>query len=338
MTRFIGDHIFLALIRSCDYCPAKAQCRRHLRIAKARFDCHINKIQPKRVCTHFGFCNKTSIGDNMGSFEETIEPVVEIQHIDDSNSTCILCEYVMNILSNYIHRQSTEEEIEQSLQKVCNQIPSILKNQCHDYIDNYGPAIIATLLREFELSKICHKLNLCTNQMKIDITQIIKANIATCGICDYISTYLHFALKRDSNENSLQHALSTVCSHLSNEQYPKCQTIAQLFSPHIRQLELSPGNNFCKQLTICQTPMMELKPAILLNKKDKDIITNSLKQSGVDQTLMKSVGENLSITPQCTLCHYVISYLDAVLKNNKSEQAFEEALEKVCTILPSKFN
>jgi saposin len=280
----------------------------------------------------------------MGSFQETIEPVVEIQHIDDSNSTCILCEYVMNILSNYVHRQSTEEEIEQSLQKVCNQIPSILKNQCHDYIDNYGPAIIATLLREFELSTICHKLNLCTNQMKIDITHIIKANIATCGICDYISTYLHFALKRDSNEKSLQHALSTVCSHLSNEQYPKCQTIVQLFSPHIRRLELSPGNNFCKQLTICQTPMIELKPAILLNKKDEDIITNSLKQSGIDQTLIKSVekppsiGENLSITPQCTLCHYIISYLDAVLKNNKSEQAFEEALEKVCTILPSKFN
>jgi hypothetical protein len=90
--------------------------------------------------------------------------------------------------------------------------------------------------------------------------------------------------------------------------------------------------------------MIELKPAILLNKKDEDIITNSLKQSGIDQTLIKSVekppsiGENLSITPQCTLCHYIISYLDAVLKNNKSEQAFEEALEKVCTILPSKFN
>jgi hypothetical protein len=30
--------------------------------------------------------------------------------------------------------------------------------------------------------------------------------------------------------------------------------------------------------------------------------------------------------------------LDAVLKNNKSEQAVEAALEKVCTILPGLFD
>jgi hypothetical protein len=33
-----------------------------------------------------------------------------------------------------------------------------------------------------------------------------------------------------------------------------------------------------------------------------------------------------------------MSYLDAALKNNISEQAIEQALEKVCTILPGKFS
>jgi len=36
------------------------------------------------------------------------------------------------------------------------------------------------------------------------------------------------------------------------------------------------------------------------------------------------------------LCHYVVTYLDTVLKTNKSEEAIEAALKKVCTILPSK--
>ncbi len=36
------------------------------------------------------------------------------------------------------------------------------------------------------------------------------------------------------------------------------------------------------------------------------------------------------------LCHYVVTYLDAIIKTNKSEEAIEAALQKVCTILPSK--
>jgi saposin len=308
-------------MRSCDSCPARGVCRTLVRIAKSRFNAHIDHICPYKVCVHLGFCNQTS---------QVEKPA--IKQIDDSNSTCILCEYVMNILSNYIHRQSTEKEIEDNLQKVCNEMPTVLQNQCHDYINNYGPSIIAILLQEFDVSAICHKLNLCTKQMKVDVTHLIKADTATCGICDYISTYFHFELQRDSKEKSFQHALSTVCSHLSEEQKPKCQTIIQLFSPHIHQLELSPGKSFCKQLTICLTPMIQLKPSILLKNEPAP------EPMDIDTLLQPNVKDQLTETPKCALCHYVISYLDAALKNNISEQAVEQALEKVCTILPGTFN
>jgi saposin len=39
-------------------------------------------------------------------------------------------------------------------------------------------------------------------------------------------------------------------------------------------------------------------------------------------------------SPECSLCKYIVSYVDAVVQNNKSEAAIEAALEKVCTILP----
>jgi hypothetical protein len=142
--------------------------------------------------------------------------------------------------------------------------------------------------------------------MKFDIQHLIKADLGTCGVCDYISTYVQFAQPRYSKEK----ALANVCAHLSGEYNLKCQIIVQLFTPHIEQLQLGPGNNFCKQLTICQTPMIDLNPAIVI---DPEKPTN---------------------TPKCTICQYIISYLDAILKNNKSEQAVEAALEKVCTILP----
>ena len=36
---------------------------------------------------------------------------------------------------------------------------------------------------------------------------------------------------------------------------------------------------------------------------------------------------------ECSLCEYVVTYLDAVLQNNKSEAAIVAALEKVCAAL-----
>lgn len=293
--KLVGDGFYHAAIRSCNYCPAKHQCQQYWRAAKARFDERINKICPYQVCVHIGFCNKT---------------IESPKSIDQSNSICILCEYVMNILSNYINQNSTEQEIEENLQKICNQIPSVLQNQCREYIDDYTPAIISILISEFNLSTVCQKLNLCLNQMKFDIQHLTKADPTTCGVCDYISAYVYFARLRHSNEKSL----ATVCTHLSGEHNLKCQIIVQLFTPYIEQLELGLENNFCKKLTICQVPMIDLKPGITIHS------------------------DKAKITPKCTICQYIISYLDAVLKNNKSEQAVEAALEKVCTILPGLFD
>jgi hypothetical protein len=164
--------------------------------------------------------------------------------------------------------------------------------------------------------------------MKVEMSHITKSNVAACSICDYISTYVNFALKRDSSEKSLEHALSTVCTHLSNDQKSQCETLVQLFRPNIRKLQLQLGNNFCKQLIICQTTYDKTNVV-----KPIPLVTDEMKK---DEELKRIIVKNLDDTPQCLLCHYVVTYLDAVLKTNKSEAAIEAALEKVCTILPSK--
>lgn len=37
----------------------------------------------------------------------------------------------------------------------------------------------------------------------------------------------------------------------------------------------------------------------------------------------------------CTVCQYVVQYLDVVLQNNKTEAAITNALETVCKLTPS---
>ena len=354
----IGDQVLSSFVSSCDYCPAKDQCRQFWNGYQTQFDSYIDDIDAKQVCTRLGFCNASKLCEHMGVFQQACEETLSAfmqgsktieEHLPhtsvvilptepkdsqsheitmDSNSTCILCEYVMRILSNYIHQNSTEQEIEQSLDKVCNDMPSTLRNQCHELVENYGPSIIATLIVEFDASVICRKLNLCTKQMTVNLSHITKASVISCGVCDYVSTYIEFALKRDSSDKSLQHALSTVCTHLSSEQIPQCQTLVQLFSPRIRQLELQLGKNFCRQLGICEAT--KENPSVVRVPLEK---TDSIEK---DEALKMTIVQNLDDTPQCMLCRYIVTYLDAVLKTNKSEAAIEAALEKVCTILPTK--
>ncbi|CAF1514559.1 unnamed protein product, partial [Adineta steineri] len=220
------------LLRTCEYCPSKDECRDY---TNQRFDnikSYLNNIDPTQFCQTMHLCS-TSASIHPHPHEPksvlvNLLPEYENEEINDSNSTCILCEYAMNILSSYIHQKSTEEEIEQDLQKVCQEMPATLRSQCHELIDNYGPSIIAVLIGHFDASTVCQKLNLCTKQMKVELSHITKANQATCGVCDYVSTYMNFVLKRDPSEKSVEHALSTVCSHLSNEQSPQCETLEEI--------------------------------------------------------------------------------------------------------------
>ena len=346
-----ADKVFDVMTKTCDYCPSKDQCRQFWKDAQTCVDTNIDDIDSKDVCTRFGFCSASSLCSQMGVFQGACEQalsaftqtfgndqatleqhlphtsvvVLPAKHDDkveekDSNSTCVLCEYMMHILSNYIHRESTAEEIEESLKKVCQQMPGTLQKECGEFVENYGAVVIATLVREFDVSSLCRKLNLCTSTMKVNVSHLTKANVGACGVCDYVSTYVNFAMKRDSSEKSLGRALSSVCGHLSSEQQSQCETIVALFAPHIRELQMNLGDNFCQKLTMCETPMMKLTPAIRrTEKEEKNVIV-----------------QNVDDAPQCMLCHYIVSYLDAVLKNNKSEAAVEAALARVCTILPSR--
>ncbi|CAF4905027.1 unnamed protein product, partial [Rotaria sp. Silwood2] len=70
----------------------------------------------------------------------------------------------------------------------------------------------------------------------------------------------------------------------------------------------------CDALKLCHNGTQEISPVGLIQK-------------------LETLGSSIK-NPQCSLCKYVISYIDNVIQNNKSEAAIEAALEKVCTILP----
>ncbi|CAF0857235.1 unnamed protein product, partial [Didymodactylos carnosus] len=211
----------------------------------------------------------SQFGEKMNLIEDYL-PKASVNLIstvgDNSNQTCIMCEFVMNLLKSYITKKSTEQQIEQSLDRICQEMPSSLKQECLLLIENYSPAILSVLAQEFDPKSVCQKLRICTKELsqRLSTEHLTKASLSSCGICDYFSTYLHFAIQRDSSETAVQKALQTVCTHLVVDKRMECETLLALYTPQIvsHALKLDMGNNFCKELKICQTPMIELSPGI----------------------------------------------------------------------------
>ena len=59
---------------------------------------------------------------------------------------------------------SFQAEIIAALDKVCQVLPSSVTQDCLDFVNTYGPAVIALLEQELEPSEICAILGLCPQQ------------------------------------------------------------------------------------------------------------------------------------------------------------------------------
>ena len=181
---------------------------------------------------------------------------------------------------------SSEKELVVIFEKVCSQMPSVLRDECKSFVDTYGADIIALLVREIDPAKVCELIKICPKPK--DVAFLTKPNLQTCGLCDYISTYLKAG-----------HPIEKVCTHFSTDNGIKqqCEILVHIYKPEM-----------CSQLPIC-----------LIDEQSKPI-----------ETTVNSV--------ECSLCKYIVGYVDTIIQNNKSEAAIEAALEKVCTILPHALN
>ncbi|CAF4271265.1 unnamed protein product, partial [Rotaria magnacalcarata] len=100
------DSILETLIHTCEHCPVKDQCRDFItqRVNNIKSYINDNYINADQFCTILGLCKVSHPSIAVLPTKATEETDL----LKDSNSTCILCEYTMKILSNYIHQNSTE--------------------------------------------------------------------------------------------------------------------------------------------------------------------------------------------------------------------------------------
>ncbi len=179
---------------------------------------------------------------------------------------------------------ASEQELVKIFEQVCTKMPETIRGECKDFVDTYAADIIALLVREVDPAKVCELIKICPKPKNVAF--LTKPSLQTCGLCDYISTYV-----------TAGYPIDNVCTHFSTDDdvRQQCEVLVHLYKP-----------NICPQLPLC-----------------------------FDETPSEQPNAN---PVECSLCKYVVTYVDTIIQNNRTEAAIEAALEKVCTILPHALN
>jgi len=67
-------------------------------------------------------------------------------------TTCFLCQSILNYVQQVVTDPKSEAEIRSALEKSCKVVPSSFKQQCKQFVDQYGDAFISLVAQEVDPS------------------------------------------------------------------------------------------------------------------------------------------------------------------------------------------
>merc|ERR1719204_3108788 len=169
---------------------------------------------------------------------------------------CVLCEFVMYRLQEWLQDDHTQEDIQQGLTRVCQTAPDSLKDQCQNLVDLYGPAIVQLIIQDVDPKRVCTVLNVC------------KVEAETPQVSNSVNLLGAAAEKKDADSNcaNCQYVLAIVLDTLSADEI--CQALQLCASP-------PPQDNKC---IVCKYVVTTVD-RLLEDEDDVEAIKESLEKA-----------------------------------------------------------
>lgn len=70
-------------------------------------------------------------------------------------TACFLCQSILNYVQEAVTDPKSEEEILNAMEMSCLVLPSSFKEQCKQFIDQYGDAFISLVVQAVDPSNVC---------------------------------------------------------------------------------------------------------------------------------------------------------------------------------------
>lgn len=169
----------------------------------------------------------------------------------------------------------------------------------------------------------------------------VKEEVA-CDVCKELDPLLRGYLEQNATQTELITLLEEACEKFGGSYATMCKSLIDQYEPLLINtiLEyLADPQQLCTMLGLCSSKVKQVEAKLIfkpLQKQMKTLMTPLVLAAKHKSAVVKS--KPFKASPQCILCEFIMDKLDSILKQNATRQEIEDALDKVCSYLPSSIS
>ncbi|XP_066593748.1 prosaposin [Prorops nasuta] len=130
----------------CNHLPRKysAECNAFVtEYADIVIDLLAKDVTAKELCSMINLCK------------------VSMKHLEESVSECALCQSIISSTDTHLGKSYDEEDLKNTVQRVCKYLPATQDKKCTAMINVYGPSIQNLYRSRTNSGMMCKKMSLC---------------------------------------------------------------------------------------------------------------------------------------------------------------------------------
>lgn len=261
----------------------------------------------------------------------------------EGKATCSLCEYLLHYIQETITDPTNEEKIKVVLGKMCTKLPSSIEDECEQFVQTFGDAVVALLAQEIDPSQVCPMMHLCPSEQLLQLWNKIPKGYMietrdkpSCPLCLLAVTQIYNAVKDNKTEGNIEAELDKLCNHLPKSLVDQCKDLVKIYSKELIEMllaDLSP-QEICVYLKLCDPEQDPGPRNVFLTDMNGEIMTNEIPNFPLHQSIHKKEKE----TGECVICEYAMQYIDKVISVKTNREKIEKIVIGVCNHLPKSMS
>lgn len=181
----------------------------------------------------------------------------------ENGQVCTLCEMILHFVQESMAQEATEQQIKETVERVCHVLPNSVRAECDNFVINYGDAVIAMLIQEIDPNTVCPMMKMCSQRVKMDVeifetkpmmnVEIQSKDKPTCPLCLFAVTEAKTRIQSDKSIENIKHTLETLCTHLPQKLTVECTDFVDSYAQTLVDMlvkDMSP-QDICVQLKLC---------------------------------------------------------------------------------------
>ncbi|SPP80857.1 uncharacterized protein LOC117583804 [Drosophila guanche] len=322
----------------------------------------IQGLNPREVCPKLQMCPHNL--DNKEDIE-VFHPVPVTTGDQQDQPTCPLCLFAVEAAQSKIRDNKSKDNIKKVLAGLCAHLPNKLRAECVDFVNTYSNELIDLLITDFKPQEICVQLKLCPKtknylddmgismeddesssseemifnevgsfeNLPIEVVFEKDYNGApNCLVCEELVKTVEKKMGMHPTKESIKQALEQSCDKFKKPVASKCHKLITKFGDQIADLLLKEMDSklICTELGMC-----------LFSEQDDLVIDEALKYDVIalphpsHQLARLEESPKPKEPPTCVLCEFIMTKLEADLKNKTEQDDIKRAILAVCDHLPA---